>query len=173
MDSKSSYAHSFPDKNHKSFYSILNFYLCKCIQKAFEYNSISNEKSKASYSLRGIGKSFAYRYHSDSALYYYLSAYKLIPQIKDSNEIANIYNNLANTYSRLNNYDSALNCIKKAILFNKDTAKIYNHYLTKAGILIANHQYDSATIYLKKALLVIICTQKPDAICNYPNSPNK
>ncbi len=125
----------------------------KVFQIALRYNLALSDKTKASYSLRGMGKSYAYRLKPDSALYYHLKASKLIPHIKDSDEIANVYNNLSNDYFELNNYDSALIYVAKAISLNKDSLRIYSNYSVKGNVFMANHQYDSAYIYFKKGVL--------------------
>lgn len=124
----------------------------QAFQTALKYNSLLIEKSKASYSLRGMGKSYIYRLMPDSALHFHLLANQLIPQIKDTNEIANIHNNLSNAYLELKNYDTALTHIAKALFFCKDSNNIYSSYSTKASIFTAIHQYDSALIYLKKGV---------------------
>ncbi|RGN49938.1 MULTISPECIES: lipopolysaccharide assembly protein LapB [unclassified Bacteroides] len=124
----------------------------QAFQTALKYNSLLTEKSKASYSLRGMGKSYIYRLMPDSALHFHLLANQLIPQIKDTDEIANIHNNLSNAYLELKNYDTALAHITKALFFCKDSNNIYSSYSTKASIFIAMHQYDSALIYLKKGI---------------------
>ena len=99
-----------------------------------------------------MGKSYIYRLMPDSALHFHLLANQLIPQIKDTDEIANIHNNLSNAYLELKNYDTALAHITKALFFCKDSNNIYSSYSTKASIFIAMHQYDSALIYLKKGI---------------------
>lgn len=119
-------------------------------EEALEYNSTLMDKTQASYSFRGIGKSYAYRIMPDSALFYYSCAYKLISKIKDSNEIIKLYNNLASVYLSLGQYKEAEKYNTKIFHLAKDSSLIYRYYLIKSKILIARDQYDSAYIYLKK-----------------------
>lgn len=121
-------------------------------RKSLEYNSVLIDKTQTSYSFRGMGKSYAYRDKIDSALNYYLQAYKLIPQIKDSNEIANIYNNLSNIFLEQKHIARALQYINTALLFYNDSINIYRSYFIKANIFIEDYKYDSALIYLKKSV---------------------
>lgn len=119
-------------------------------EKALKHNLTLKDKTQASYSLRGIGKSYAYRNKVDSALCYHSQACRLIPQIKDSNEIVNIYNNLAVTYLFIKQYDKAELYNTESLKLAKDSASIYRCYSIKADLFIANSQYDSAYMYLKK-----------------------
>lgn len=124
----------------------------EAFQTALKYNSLLAEKSKASYSLRGMGKSYAYRLMPDSVLHFHLLANQLIPLIKDTDEIAGIYNNLATTYLSLKQYGKAAAYNTKTLQIVKDSIDIYRCYSIKADIFIAYHQYDSAQIYLKKGI---------------------
>ena len=128
-------------------------YASKAYQKALEHNFILTDKSQASYSLRGLGKSYAYMDKADSALHYHLQAYQLIPQIEDSSEIINIYNNLAVSYLTIGQYDNAELYNAKSLKLSQDSTNILRCYSIKADIFLAQNQYDSAWIYLKAGTL--------------------
>lgn len=123
---------------------------CETFQKAFQCNLYLNDKTEASKSLRGIGKSYFYRFKPDSALYYQLKAYKLIELIKDSGEITNIYNNLASNYLYLKQYDKFETYITPSMQMTKDSSTIYSCYLLKGQFFFEKQQPDSAFFYLNK-----------------------
>ncbi len=123
---------------------------CEVFQHGLKYNLTLKDKSKASYSLRGIAKSYAYQQMPEQALNYHLKTLPLISQIKDTDEIINIYNNLANTYFFLGQDEKATYYNTLTLQLAKDSATIYRCYSIKAGILAANHEYDSAKVYLEK-----------------------
>lgn len=119
-------------------------------QKAWHLDSALEDKSLATYSLRGMGKSFAYRELPDSALLFFQKAFSFIEEVEDSSEIANIYNNLANVHESLQNYGEALRFLDLALDSSRDSTHIYRCFSTKGSIFLQLHQYDSAYSYLCK-----------------------
>lgn len=113
----------------------------------YRYNQLLKDKTNASRSLRGIGKSFLFRLDLDSASVYFLKAKELLDQVCDSNEISCIYDNLAGVYTMQEKYGMALYYNQMAINMITDSVDYYRNWLVKANLLMKVEQYDSARYY--------------------------
>lgn len=120
-------------------------------QEGLKYNIQLEDLTNASKSLRGMGKSYAFRLVPDSAIKYVLKAYQLIPRIKDNEEISSIHNNLSGMYVDLKDYDKALQHNALSSSITQDSANIYRNYYIKGEIFNIQEKYDSAWVYYTAA----------------------
>lgn len=117
--------------------------------KALIYNSKISNKTEASRSLRGMGKSRLYQEAVIPAIEYYKSALLLSPHITNQEEISLIHNNLSSAYLELGNYNLSLAHNTKATQLSRDSINIYKNYNIRGCLFMKSHQYDSAWIYYK------------------------
>lgn len=129
--------------------------------EAYLYNSRLEDKTAASHSLRGIGKSYlantsedsiVYNRKLESALMYFSRAKKLIPEINAPKEIYSIYNNLCVYYTTTKEYNKALEYNQKLMRLDNDSLSIYRTYACRCSIFYFLQQYDSAIYYCQQAL---------------------
>lgn len=114
---------------------------------ALECNLKQDDKTNASRSLRGMGKSYVFRYLPDSALTYFINASRLSAQIKDSEELALIHDNLSATYYELKQYSRSMKHNTLSLQLSKDSTAIYRNYYARADLFALSGQKDSAWHY--------------------------
>ncbi len=102
------------------------------------------DKTNASKSLRGVGKSFFFNFQPDSAITYFLQAEKLLNHIKNHDEISHVYDNLSGFYLMRKEYKKSLYYNQKAIYYTSDSLNLYRNWLSKATLFSRTGQYDSA-----------------------------
>ncbi len=123
----------------------------EAFKEGLKYNINLEDRTNASISLRGMGKSYAFRLIPDSAIKYVIQASLLIPHIKDREEISSIHNNLSGLYVDLKNFDKALEHNTLSSILTKDSANIYRNYYIKGEIFNIQENYDSAWTYYTAA----------------------
>ena len=119
----------------------------KPYSKALICNSKLNDKTEASRSLRGMGKSLSLRKLSDSAAVYFNKALLLSSSIHNKEEISLIHNNLSLAYYESGNHDSSFFHNTKALQTSKDSTNIFKNYCIRADLFMQINRYDSASIY--------------------------
>lgn len=117
--------------------------------KALAFNLQRKDKTEASKSLRGMGKSISLQKLPDSALVYFRKALVLSPSIYNKEEISLIHNNLSLAYYIIHKYDSSLVHNAKALELSRDSINIYKNYIIRGDLFMQTHQYDSAAFYYK------------------------
>lgn len=129
-------------------------------KEAYFYNNKLEDKTSAFRSLRGIGEDYIINLSKDSLLYdrridsaymYFNAAKKIIPRIKNKEEISLVYNNLCALYIERKEFLKALEWNHKAINFTKDSITIYENYCCRGKIYFNVFQIDSAIYYCKQA----------------------
>ena len=118
-------------------------------RNALAYNLRMNDKTEASKSIRGMGKSKLFEYANDSAVIYFKRALALSPHISNQKERSLIHNNLSLAYFELGKYDLSLSHITEALRLSQDSLNIYKNCNIKGDLFMQSKQYDSAYIYFK------------------------
>lgn len=120
---------------------------CQTFREAMKCTSRLTDKTAFSKSLRGIGKSFAFRYLPDSAVVYCLKAFDLMDSVCDPHETLLIVNNLSKMCQILGQYDKALHYNTIALQLPQDSIDLCRNWLIRAKILLDCQQCDSARYY--------------------------
>ena len=132
------------------FKSEINKEAEKLFEKAIAYNSRLSEKSQLSESYRGLWKCYCVDKGGilDSTL---LKTVRLIPDIRDKEELFKAKNALAYYFLMSGDYASAMQYSSELEALSPDTVSYYKSCLVRGSIFYASGQLDSALVYTRKA----------------------
>lgn len=132
------------------FKSEINKEAEKMFEKAIAYNAQLPEKSQLSESYRGLWKCYCVDKGGvlDTSL---LQTVKLIPDIRDKEELFKAKNALAYYFLMTGDYVSAMKYSAELETLSPDEVSYYKSCLVKGNIFYASGQLDSALWYTRKA----------------------
>ena len=136
-------------------HSLYDFSLEEYRQACIPAARLAN-KALLSASLRGMGKNYWMKDSMHRADECFHRALRCVAQIRDSQEVALVYNNLAGFLFEQGKYDSVLYYDRHALLYDASDTMFHRSYLQRGDVFKMRGQYDSAAYYYRR------CVDFPD-----------